>query len=1034
MGKRGTGRAMERRRMLTAGVSVTGRVKRRARTWAIVLVGLLVGLGLGAPYSPTTVAAATTYYVGNTIGGTVTTTGCTSNTNNTCTLNGALSLATSGNDIIQFSTQFPQGGTITLTDNGGNSIVLDTSVTIDGGTKAPVLSGGCPDCGVGGSQSPTTGYRVFVVHSTATAVNLVGLTITKGNSHGGAHGGILNQGTLTLTNCTVTGNTATGYGGGIGNDGGALTLVNSIVSSNLATYPSGGGIYNTNNGTVTLQNSTVSGNAAQGGGGGIFNQFGRMMLTNSTVSGNTTQEGGGIANGGTLVLANSTVSGNTATNGRGGGIVNESSGTFALANSTVSGNTSSAEGGGIADNSGSLTLTNVTVSNNTAGTQGGGVYIEGVPVAEDNSIVAGNHGGSDQVANGGSFTGSNDITSGDPKLNPLGNNGGATQTMLPRLDSPAVDAYAPTGGNCGSYIDPITMATVNITTDQRGLTRPQGTKCDIGAVDIVGPSIYYVGSTYGGPVAAPNIQDCADPANATCTLRGALSLVAAGDSVRFSSAFPQGGTIKATDGGGNTFTVNTSVTIDGGTKAPVLSGGCTGCGVAGGINYSGGVIVLTVHSGVTASLTALTITAGNSGINHDSGAGIGNSGTLTLTNVTVRDNTLKSGSGGGGIYNNGTLTLTNSTVSGNYVESASGGGIYSTGATATVTLVNSTVRGNFAASFGGGIETFQGTLTLTNSTVNGNSSNEGGGIYNTGTTTVTNSTVSDNSASHDGGGVNQSGGQTTLTNSTVSGNQAGTTAGGIFLANGSTVTRNNTIVAGNRQGSGGDETILFNNGTLAGNGNLISTAASPVNPLLTPLGDYGGPTQTMVPLPGSPAIDPAAPAACTGLTALDQRGKPRVGRCDIGAVESQGFVFTAVSGSGQSAQPGNAFGRPLVVRLLEAGGSASLPGAVVTVMGQASGAGIAPASPATTDATGQASIAVTANAVVGGPYTVTATAGGTTSATFTLTNGQPAPLPGGRSGGPAAPGSPGPAPAPRTTNGSSPGTGNPAPQPPPRSG
>ena len=374
-----------------------------------------------------------------------------------------------------------------------------------------------------------------------------------------------------------------------------------------------------------------------------------------------------------------------------------------------------------------------------------------------NSIVAGNtqaSGGDEASDGGGTFAGSNNVIGGDPRLNPLANNGGLTQTMLPYLDSPAVDAYDPTGGNCGSYTDPITAATVPITTDQRGLVRPQGTKCDIGAVDIVGPRIYYVGNTNGRPVVVgTDTVGCAIQTNTTCTLRGALSLAVAGDIVRFGTTFPQGGTIKATDGGGDMFTLTTSVTVDGGTKAPVLSGGCTGCGVAGGINYSGGVIVLRVTSGVTASLIALTITAGNSGINHDIGAGIGNSGTLTLTNVSVRDNTLKSGSGGGGIYNDGTLLLMNSTVTGNYVESASGGGIYSTGAAAAVTLVNSTVSGNSAGSFAGGIQAFGGTLTLTDSTVSNNVSNEGGGIYNNATVMLTNSTVSGNSASHDGGGI-----------------------------------------------------------------------------------------------------------------------------------------------------------------------------------------------------------------------------------------------------------------------------------------
>ena len=219
-------------------------------------------------------------------------------------------------------------------------------------------------------------------------------------------------------------------------------------------------------------------------------------------------------------------------------------------------------------------------------------------------------------------------------------------------------------------------------------------------------------------------------------------------------------------------------------------------------------------------------------------------------------------------------------------------------------------------------------------------------------------------------------------NSTVSGNQASDQAGGIFLANGSTVTRTNSIVAGNTQTSGGDEVILFNNGTLAGNGNLIGVA-----PLLATLGNYGGPTQTMPPLPGSPAIDPAVPATCSGPTALDQRGKPRVGACDIGAVESQGFIFAATSGDHQTGQATRPFAQPLTVILSEFGApGVPLAGAGITVSGPGTGAGILAATPATTNASGLASVSVTANGTVGANYHVTATAGGTTSATFTLTN------------------------------------------------
>src|SRR5262249_35003442 len=131
------------------------------------------------------------------------------------------------------------------------------------------------------------------------------------------------------------------------------------------------------------------------------------------------------------------------------------------------------------------------------------------------------------------------------------------------------------------------------------------------------------------------------------------------------------------------------------------------------------------------------------------------------------------------------------TVSGN-TAGAGGGGLYSQGGTATVTLTNCTVGGN-TANKGGGLDSTFGTLTLTNCTVSGNTTQNSDG--------------------------------TALTN-----------AGG-------TLTLTNTIVEGNSGGAGDFE------GPYLGSNNLIGGDA-----ILAPLGDYGGPTQTMALLPGNPAI------------------------------------------------------------------------------------------------------------------------------------------------------------------------------------
>src|SRR5262249_27832068 len=183
----------------------------------------------------------------------------------------------------------------------------------------------------------------------------------------------------------------------------------------------------------------------------------------------------------------------------------------------------------------------------------------------------------------------------------------------------------------------------------------------------------------------------------------------------------------------------------------------------------------------------------------------------------------------------------------------------------------------------------------------------GGGLFNSGSLAMTNCTVNGNSANpaivNDGwsipgfGGGVANDGTATLTNCTISGNNA-LEGGGV--ANSATAVLTNSIVAGN---SGGD---LQGSIEAASTHNLIGG-----DPLLAPLGNYGGTGQTMPLLPGSPAIDAGTGGA--GIPAADQRGLSRVGATDIGAFESQGFTLTAVAGTPQSAAIGTEFYAPLLV-------------------------------------------------------------------------------------------------------------------------
>ncbi len=304
-----------------------------------------------------------------------------------------------------------------------------------------------------------------------------------------------------------------------------------------------------------------------------------------------------------------------------------------------------------------------------------------------------------------------------------------------------------------------------------------------------------------------------------------------------------------------------------------------------------------------------------SGNSAPSGGGI-HADDVTLHQSTVSNN-VASNKGGGVFADN--ATLTQSTVSGNSAT-LYGGGVY---VRADATLTGSTVSGNFARR-GGGVYSFgasSGEVTVLDSTISGNLATlfGGGGIYTFGDVTLTQSTISGNSAQGGGGGIATNGGNLMVTHSTVTGNSTGNVSGGIYTNYYSAddeQTIRNSIIAGNsdngtapdvRQTAGSltvTHSLIGDNtgsglapapvGSPDGNGNLVGTVASPIDPMLDLLADNGGPTATHALLPGSPALDmgdPAAVAGSGGVPEFDQRGAgfPRVanGRIDIGAFELQ---------------------------------------------------------------------------------------------------------------------------------------------------
>ncbi len=789
-----------------------------------------------------------------------------------------------GADTITFASgvgeAFQNGGVIRLSsqlfihDIGG--------LTIDGSTAGGevIITGDTADndATIGltaitdaiNNTNTTDNVRVFNVSD--GTVDLRHLTITGGVVAGSssAGGGVLvGNADVTLTNSIVSGNRSNTYGGGISVSSGAVTLTGSTVDGNRtgALSAAGGGVF-ADTGAVILSSSTVSNNQTDGIGGGIFSLFGNVTVANSTVSGNSAAANvGGVGTlTGSIIVTNSTITSNDTTGAIGGIVVDDSSVNppLTIQNSLVAGNTSTGTTPDLAfDPDGAIDIDYTLVGD------AAGLTITG------NGNLLGDSAGSGII---------------DPLLGPLADNGGPTQTHALLTGSPAVNSGDP------SFVSPPDF-------DQRGagFQRSIGSQIDMGAFEHMdSPSLIVTTSS-----------DVVDNTDFVTSLREAIAFAnsqAGADTITFDTGL-SGQTITLS---GAELEITDSLTID----ASLLAENVTV-----DANQQSRVLNFSASTG-SLTLNALNITGGNT---SSDGGGIHTLGSaLMIINSTVSGNS--SEDGGGGIFAyKGAVTLTNSTVSGNSSDDGGGGIFAYKGA---VTLTNSTVSGN-SSDDGGGIYSMDGAVTLTNSTVNANSSGQrGGGIYTfAGAVTLTNSTVSGNSSTK-GGGIFSYSSAKTLTNSTITLNTASGTVGGIgnfdVITETSLIVRN-SIISGNTDNGtapdfrapsnpGSNLSVRFslignNTGTsLAGaqtadaDGNLIGTSVIPINPLLGPLADNGGPTRTHALLPGSPAIDVGNSALLPDDTndldgdndtaepvPFDQRGTgfPRQlnGQVDIGAFE-----------------------------------------------------------------------------------------------------------------------------------------------------
>lgn len=411
----------------------------------------------------------------------------------------------------------PSGGGLEIYGAGSIALV-DSTINDNVAHRHTVTPSGCGAPSGGGIYASTSLFITRTLISNNRAV--VDAVACSAASGGGVNAFSGTDTPVVIADSRFISNTAE-TGGGL--YAGLATLRNTVFISNTATTGAGGGIYSAWGGTAI--SVTLQGNVAGNDGGGIY---GDMALSQSLVKDNTAGgNGGGLSGGGQVV--SSTITGNRAANG--GGI---NAGYIEIIASTISANHAITDGGGIyvpyAGRGGPIvTVRNSTLSGNSAGRQGGafsdfgglsvsgrfisrahfrstsiisntapagsggGVYHAGhygdeegpQQLTVEDVLLAGNTGGNcggavsaegfvsqgHNLSGDGScpaLTGPGDLKKIAAQVGPLVDNGGPTRTHALLDGSPAIDAGS--AANCPA-------------TDQRGISRPQGPACDIGAFE-----------------------------------------------------------------------------------------------------------------------------------------------------------------------------------------------------------------------------------------------------------------------------------------------------------------------------------------------------------------------------------------------------------------------------------------------------------------------------------------------------------------------------------------------------------------------
>ena len=633
----------------------------------------------------------------------------------------------------------PAAQAITYHVRGSDTIGLDQSVDnavsgdtiqIDSGTfylietLAPQTGVTIVGAGAGSTILDGIGKYQIMYVSPGVTVALSGLTLQNGTAGNG--GGLDNAGTVTLTNCTLSGNTATnnGLGGGIFNDGtqkgGLMTLTGCTLSGNSVAGLGGGGGLANEDGTVTLTNCVLSGNTA-GGGGGVWNFSGTVTLSGCTFTQNSAiysgyagsgnSYGGAVMNlqGGTVTLSQCALTQNTARRGIGGGVYNAAGGVTlsrcaltqnsatgdalgefgsgggfynldkaTLTACTLSGNTAAGSGGISNGNNATLTLTECTFTGNTA------------PGGRDNygELVGGGGGG---LGNGGTATLTECTFTGNTaavRAGGLVNSGTATLTddifwnnsapSSPELTNSTVTYCDIQGGYAGTGNFSADPLFVNGTSAPYDVHLRPGSPC-IGAGTTNAPA--YTSFDLDGVLRPdPPTVGAYEGYEIVVTNTGAAGAGSLAAAVTAADAAPDAViTFDPAVFGTSPQTIALAGTLS-------VTGRTTILGPAGGVVLDGGGQhgIMTVASGVPVFLSGLTLQNGNSG---GSGGGINNAGALTVTDCALLNNVAYRTGGAINNGNNATLILTNCTLSGNSAGRGSGGAVFN-GQSSTATLTD----------------------------------------------------------------------------------------------------------------------------------------------------------------------------------------------------------------------------------------------------------------------------------------------------------------------------------------------------------